>query len=255
MGHVLGSRVWPIGPGFRHHASQGLAQLFLESGAVARVAFQRCEGIAIRGGCSFDLLCILAGHFQGEGVLHIQDLVSRHSGSGHQHEERDMGIVRGHHGRDDRAFAVADQADPVRIPFRACFQVRDAGLGVTGEVGHGSALEGSFRFANATLVGPQHLNAFSGEKVGENQKRAMTHQAFVAVVRLGPADQQPCGEWPCALRDGQGSRELDARGFVVIGDFFFAIGIRFDRILRPALLELGGSLYALEHERERVPSL
>ena len=63
------------------------------------------------------------------------------------------------------------------------------------------------------------------------------------------------GERAFALRDRERRGERDILNFVVVGDFFFAIGIRLHGILRALEFEFGLVLYALQHERMRGAEL
>ena len=105
-------------------------------------------------------------------LLGYDDLIAGDAGSGHHHDERYIFVAGGDHGRDDSAFAVADQADFVGIDFGTRFQIGDAGFGVGGEIGGGAGCEISGGLGGAAVVGAQHGDSVAGEVVGENEETA-----------------------------------------------------------------------------------
>ena len=179
------------------------------------------------------------------------ELVSGHAIAGHHHDEGDTGIGGGHHGRDDSALAVADEADLARVGLGTRLQIGHARFGVAGKVGGSGLGEVSRGLAYAALVGPQHHNALTGEIIRQHQKRFMAHKAFVAVVLARATDQQNCGKRPLARWNGQRAGQRVACGLIGISHVFFAIRVGLDGILRASpRLHCGLILDSLQRQRQ-----
>jgi len=92
--------------------------------------------------------CILRGFFVtlATGLfnrlqLRRQNLIAGNAGARHHHNEGNIRIARRHHGRNDPSFAVADQANPVRIDLGTRLQIGNSSLCVGSKVRRGGGCE------------------------------------------------------------------------------------------------------------------
>ena len=69
-----------------------------------------------------------------------------------QHDERHVARCAWRPGRDQSAFAVADQADPPRVDVLARLEELDAGQHVARQIGGGGVVEIARRSAHAAIV-------------------------------------------------------------------------------------------------------
>src|ERR1035441_7116111 len=110
-------------------------------------------------------------------------LIARHAGASHQDDERHVSIARCNHRRNHASLAVPDEANAMRVDLRTRLEKRNARFSVIGKVSAGRGVGVSSRLANATLVGSKHHYALAREIVRHHEKRLMSHEAFVAVMR------------------------------------------------------------------------
>ncbi len=130
--------------------------------------------------------------------LSDQHLITANAGASHEDDESYVGIAGGHHGRDDAAFAMADETELVMIHFRAAFEIGEAGFDVSSEIGGGGGGEIAGGFADAAIVHTEDGDALASEVIGEHEKRTVAEEGLVAILRTGAGDENDAWEWAFA---------------------------------------------------------
>src|SRR6266436_9039520 len=102
--------------------------------------------------------------------------------------------MRGNQRCDQTTFAVADQADFRCGNFLAGFQIGEGGIGVARKIFRRSIAVIASGLAVSALIETKNGNAFSGKVVGQDQKRAMPSERFIAVVRPGTTEENGGGK-------------------------------------------------------------
>src|SRR5581483_2771088 len=110
-------------------------------------------------------------------------LIAANARTGQHDNESYVAIAGGHHSGDDRAFAMSDQANFVGINFRVTLQKGDTRFSICSEIGRGGQGEAAGGLAETAVVGTQHRYSPAGQIVGQNEKRLVTENGFVAVLR------------------------------------------------------------------------
>src|SRR5439155_11267822 len=126
-----------------------------------------------------------------------------------------------HQGRDDAAFAVADEADLPRIDFPAALEELDAGEHIDGEIGRGRIRDATGRAADAAVVDTADGDTAAGQVIGQDQERLVTQDGLVPVLRSGTGDEEHGGKWSPGTRHRQGPGQLDAGFLVFISNLDF----------------------------------
>src|SRR5260370_19835686 len=86
--------------------------------------------------------------------------------------------------------------------------------------------------ADAAVMETTSGDAFSRQVVREQEKRAMSSDRLISIVRPGTAKKCGGGKQPRPARKSERACARDFRVSVREGDFFFLIGIRLHRVLR-----------------------
>ena len=134
-----------------------------------------------------------AFRFGGSDDLFDNYLVPPNTGPGHQHDESYVPMACGHHWRNDATSAVADEAYTLRVDFAPGLQVCNGRLRIVREIGVGRLNEDPARFADASIVGTQHREAFAGQVVRQHQERLVAQHALVAILLARTGDQYDYG--------------------------------------------------------------
>src|SRR4029077_17723170 len=102
--------------------------------------------------------------------------------------------TRGDQGRDQSAFAVANEADFPGVDLLAGFQISEGGFGIVRKVLHRGAGEVTCGLSDSAFIKAKNGDAFSRQVVRQDEKRTMPDERFIAVVRSGTADENGGGK-------------------------------------------------------------
>src|SRR2546430_5947340 len=133
---------------------------------------------------------------------------------------------------DHAAFAVAKESGFLGVNFLAGFQVSEGRFDVAGKIFGRRTGVISGGLADTTLIEAKNSDAFSRQVVRQHEKRAMSNESFISIVRAGTAEENGSGKRPLPARNSERAREGDLRFSVREGDFFFLVRLRFCGVLR-----------------------
>ena len=92
----------------------------------------------------------------------------------------------------------------MRVGFPTCFQVRDSGLGIPGEIACRGFLVHAVCFSRSPVIRPQHDEALTGEVVGNAEKGFMPGKRSVPILFSCARHDDHGGEG--AFSSGEGQR-------------------------------------------------
>src|SRR5260370_4369570 len=104
--------------------------------------------------------------------------------------------MRSNHGRDQPAFTVAKETDFLWVDLLASIQVSEGSFGVAGKILGRCARVIASGFADTAFIEAKNGDAFSRQVVRQHEKRAMSDERFIAVMRPGTTEENHGGKRP-----------------------------------------------------------
>ena len=195
-----------------------------------------------------DVLVGATGRADNGFALQLEHVRTGDAGSRQHDDKRDVRRAHGRRRADNSTLAVADDADVLGIDFFAALQIIDASDDVAGHVVQGLAGGVAGGTAHAAVIQPQNGDAAPRQIIGDHQKRLVTQQRLIAILRSGTGYHDRRWKWSRPAGQCQRTGQLDA-ALSLIGHILGVIWIRRLGVLRAIqALQL---FYALENQRKR----
>ena len=127
---------------------------------------------------------------------------------------------------------MSDNADFLCVYFFSTTQIVDGSFRICCEILVGGSCVVTLRCGCSSVVTSQHCDSVSGQIVGDDKERFMSHNLLIPVLRAASCHHNHCRKFTSLFGKSQRACKIDSGLFIPYRDFFVSIRKRRLRLLR-----------------------